>query len=97
MARKSNADMYSTRWFAQHDDYSIKEYECTSRNIERRLHLLGRDIATARRRSRILQRLLAERMMVSLDTVQRLERGDPGIGLGVVVTAPLGHTPRALL
>ncbi len=49
--------------------------------------LLGRDIATARKRRRIPQRLFAERMMVSLDTVQRLERGDPGVSLGVVVTA----------
>jgi transcriptional regulator with XRE-family HTH domain len=49
--------------------------------------LLGRDIATARTRRRIPQRLFAERMMVSLDTVQRLERGDPGVSLGVLVTA----------
>jgi hypothetical protein len=49
--------------------------------------LLARDIATARRRRRIPQRLLAQRMMVSLDTVQRLERGDAGVSLGVVATA----------
>lgn len=51
------------------------------------IKLLGRDIATARTRRRISQRLLAERMMVSLDTVQRLEHGDPGASLGVVATA----------
>jgi len=51
------------------------------------IELLGRDIATARTKRRVSQRLLAERMMVSLDTVQRLERGDPGISLGVVATA----------
>jgi transcriptional regulator with XRE-family HTH domain len=51
------------------------------------LATLARDIATARKRRRIPQRLLAERMMVSLDTVQRLERGDPGVSLGVVATA----------
>ena len=48
---------------------------------------LARDIATARKRRRIPQRLLAQRMMVSLDTVQRLEQGDPGVGLGVMATA----------
>jgi transcriptional regulator with XRE-family HTH domain len=48
---------------------------------------LARDIVIARTRRRIPQRLLAERMMVSLDTVQRLERGDPGIGLGILATA----------
>jgi transcriptional regulator with XRE-family HTH domain len=48
---------------------------------------LARDVATARRRRRIPQRLLAERMMVSLDTLQRLERGDAGVSLGVLATA----------
>src|SRR5712672_1343025 len=51
------------------------------------IELLARDIATARKRRRIPQRLLAQRMMVSLDTVQRLERGDAGVSLGVVATA----------
>ena len=51
------------------------------------IELLCRDIATARTRRRIPQRLLAQRMMVSLDTVQRLERGDRGVSIGVVATA----------
>jgi transcriptional regulator with XRE-family HTH domain len=51
------------------------------------IEALARDISTARKRRRIPQRLLANRMMVSLDTVQRLERGDPGVSLGVVATA----------
>ena len=51
------------------------------------VELFGRDIAAARIRRRIPQRLMAEKMMVSFDTVQRLERGDPGVGLGVVATA----------
>ncbi len=51
------------------------------------VELLCRDIATARLRRRIPQRLLAQRMMVSLDTVQRLEHGDAGVSLGVVATA----------
>lgn len=51
------------------------------------VELFARDIATARKRRRIPQRLLAQRMMVSLDTVQRLERGDAGVSLGVVATA----------
>ena len=51
------------------------------------VELLARDIVTARKRRRIPQRLLAQRMMVSLDTVQRLERGDAGVSLGVVATA----------
>ena len=51
------------------------------------ISMLARDIATARKRRRIPQRLLAQRMMVSLDTVQRLERGDTGVSLGVVAAA----------
>ena len=47
----------------------------------------ARDISTARKRRRIPQRLLADRMMVSLDTLQRLERGDPGVSLGILATA----------
>jgi transcriptional regulator with XRE-family HTH domain len=48
---------------------------------------LGGDIATARIRRRIPQRLFAQRMMVTLQTLQRLEHGDPGVSLGVVATA----------
>jgi hypothetical protein len=48
---------------------------------------LARDIAVARKRRRIPQRLLAQRMMVSLDTVHRLEHADPGVSLGVVASA----------
>ena len=60
------------------------------------LETLARDISTARKRRRIPQRLLADRMMVSLDTVQRLERADPGVSLGVVATAlwALGFVDR---
>src|ERR1043166_3701412 len=51
------------------------------------IEAFAHDIATARKRRRIPQRLLAQRMMVSLDTLQRLEGGDPGVSLGVVATA----------
>jgi len=48
---------------------------------------LGKDIATARTRRRIPQRLFAQRMMVTPQTVQRLEHGDPGVSIGVLATA----------
>lgn len=48
---------------------------------------LGQDIATARKRRRISVRLMAQRMMVSPVTVQRLEKGDPSVGLGIVASA----------
>jgi|ERR1700722_14863769 len=51
------------------------------------IETLVHGLAIARKRRRIPQRLLANRMMVSLDTLQRLERGDPGVSLAVLATA----------
>ncbi|WP_373475978.1 XRE family transcriptional regulator [Sphingorhabdus sp.] len=48
---------------------------------------LGRDISLARRRRKIPQRLMAERMLVSIQTVQRLEAGDPTVGLAILASA----------
>ena len=60
------------------------------------LKQLGSDLATARRRRRIPQALMAERMLVSRQTLQRLEAGDPAVGLGVLASAlfVLGMTQR---
>lgn len=51
------------------------------------LQKLGEDIAVARKRRRISMRDMAARMMVNPKTVQRLEKGDPTVGIGIVVTA----------
>jgi transcriptional regulator with XRE-family HTH domain len=51
------------------------------------LQKLGQDIAVARKRRRMSMRDMAARMMVNLKTVQRLEKGDPTVGIGIVVTA----------
>jgi len=57
---------------------------------------LGKDIAVARRRRKLPQRLMAERMLVSVQTLQRLEAGDPTVGLAVLASALLvfGMTAR---
>lgn len=57
---------------------------------------LGKDIALARRRRKLPQRLMAERMLVSIQTLQRLEAGDPTVGLAVLASAMLvfGMTSR---
>lgn len=62
----------------------------------RAIRQLGRDVATARRRRQLPQRLMAERMLVSVQTVQRLEAGDPTVGLAVLASALLvfGMTAR---
>lgn len=57
---------------------------------------LGKDISLARRRRKLPQRLMAERMLVSVQTLQRLEGGDPTVGLAVLASAlwVLGMTGR---
>jgi transcriptional regulator with XRE-family HTH domain len=51
------------------------------------LQKLGRDIAVARKRRHLSMREMAARMMVNLKTVQRLEKGDPTVGIGIVAAA----------
>jgi transcriptional regulator with XRE-family HTH domain len=54
---------------------------------QRAIAQLGRDIALARRRRKLPQRLMAQRMLVSVQTLQRLEAGDPTVGLAVLASA----------
>ena len=56
--------------------------------VERAIQKLGHDVALARRRRRISQASLAERMGASLSTVRRMEKGD--------VRVPIHFFARAL-
>lgn len=47
---------------------------------------LGADVATARRLRGISVQLMAERALVGRNTITRLERGDPGVSIGVYAT-----------
>ena len=51
------------------------------------LRKLGRDLALARRKRGISTADMAARLFVSRDTLWRLERGDPTVALGTLVTA----------
>jgi transcriptional regulator with XRE-family HTH domain len=51
------------------------------------LQKLGRDLTVARKRRHLSLREMADRMMVNLKTVQRLEKGDPAVGIGIVAAA----------
>jgi transcriptional regulator with XRE-family HTH domain len=51
------------------------------------LRKLGRDLALARRKRGISTADMASRLFVSRDTLWRLERGDPTVSLGTLVTA----------
>ena len=48
---------------------------------------LGADLAVARLRRKESLKTWAQRMGVSVPTLQRLESGDPGVGIGIVATA----------
>lgn len=51
------------------------------------LQALGQALAIARLRRNESLRAWAQRIGVSVRTVQRLERGDPGVGMGVYAAA----------
>jgi hypothetical protein len=51
------------------------------------LEKLGADLAVARLRRRESLKTWATRMGVSVPTLQRLEAGDPSVGIGIVATA----------
>jgi len=51
------------------------------------LEKLGADLAVARLRRKESLKTWAQRMGVSVPTLQRLEAGDPGVGMGIVATA----------
>lgn len=48
---------------------------------------LGADLAVARLRRKESLRSWAQRMGVTVTTLQRLEAGDPSVGIGIVATA----------
>lgn len=49
--------------------------------VQRAIEKLGADLSLARRRRRISQASLAERIGASLNTIKRLEKGDPRVPL----------------
>ena len=51
------------------------------------LEKLGADLAVARLRRKESLKTWAKRMGVSVPTLQRLEAGDPAVGVGIVATA----------
>ncbi len=56
---------------------------CTAAALEK----LGADLAVARLRRKESLKTWAHRMGVSVPTLQRLESGDPAVGIGIVATA----------
>jgi transcriptional regulator with XRE-family HTH domain len=64
--------------------------------VRRALKKLGTDISVARRRRHISTLLMAERAFISRNTLAKVEKGDPGVSLGIYATVlfVLGMTER---
>ncbi len=54
--------------------------------VRRALRKLGEDIRDARRRRRIPVAILAERASISRMTLHKVERGEPGVSMGIYAT-----------
>lgn len=54
--------------------------------VGRALTRLGTDVRDARRRRRIPTATMAERAGISRTTLHKVERGDPGVSLGIYAT-----------
>jgi transcriptional regulator with XRE-family HTH domain len=64
--------------------------------VGRALRKLGADIRDARRRRRIPTKIMAARASISRTTLAKIERGDPGVQIGLYATVlfVLGLTDR---
>ncbi|MCC5870716.1 MAG: helix-turn-helix domain-containing protein [Gammaproteobacteria bacterium] len=51
--------------------------------VRRALRKLGADIQDARRRRRLPMAVVAERAFTSRSTLQKIEAGDPSVGIGI--------------
>lgn len=54
--------------------------------VRRALKKLGADISAARRRRGITAKLVAERAFINPKSLIRVERGDPGVSIGIYAT-----------
>lgn len=54
--------------------------------VVRALVKIGQDIRDARRRRRIQIEIMAERAAIARSTLHKVEKGDPGVGLGIYAT-----------
>jgi DNA-binding XRE family transcriptional regulator len=54
--------------------------------VVRVLRALGQDIRDARLRRRISTTIMAERASISRTTLNKVEKGDPGVALGIYAT-----------
>jgi transcriptional regulator with XRE-family HTH domain len=66
-----------------HEDYKVPTPHHPSAAIQRAMRTLGNDIRDARKRRQLPMSIIAERAFTSRSTLQRIEQGDPGVGIGI--------------
>jgi transcriptional regulator with XRE-family HTH domain len=66
---------------------SSAHLEFLPQQARQQLLLLGENLTIARKRRRESLRTWAARLGISVRTVQRMEAGDPGVGVGIYVSA----------
>ncbi len=54
--------------------------------VKRALRKIGADIRDARRRRRLPMTVVADRAMITRQTLMKVERGNPSVGLGIYAT-----------
>ncbi len=62
---------------------SSRSQQALPLGVRRALQKLGMDLSGARRRRRIPMALMAERAFISRTTLARVEKGDPGVSMGI--------------
>src|SRR5438876_9834205 len=67
----------------QHEVHIVPTPHNTSASVRRALRKLGADIRDARKRRRLPMGIVADRAFTSRTTLQRIEAGDPGVGIGI--------------
>jgi len=62
-----------------------------SPRVSQALAKLGADLRNARRRQRMPLAYAADRALISRSTLYKVERGDPGVSLGILATLLAGY------
>lgn len=77
------ASCYIKGGLVQHEVDIMPTPHNPSAGVRRALRKLGADIQDARKRRRLPMSVIAERAFTSRTTLQRIEAGDPGVGMGI--------------
>ncbi len=67
----------------EHEVYNMPTPHHPSTSVRRALRKLGTDIRDARKRRRLPMGVVAKRTFTSRPTLQRIEAGDPAVGIGI--------------